>query len=140
MDNVVSVSSFDKRFLGYEERLSEVSLCTLRFLGKKGLRLEIFLVGSSRMRGLANKYLNKDKSTNVIAVEAPDFPNAEGERGSLGEIYLCPPYIKEHGENMEFMLVHGILHLLGFNHEDKSDRMLMESTEDKVLEFIRQDC
>ena len=57
----------------------------------------------------------------------------------IGEVFLCPPYIAKHGEDMLFLLIHGILHLKGYDHARKHDRIVMEARERtlyrKVLQF-----
>lgn len=138
MDNTVSVASYSKYFERYEEQIKKSVLLVLKYLGKRGVAVDVILLGSVRMRELGKTYLGKDKATNVVSVEAPEFPRENARRVFIGEIYLCPPYIKKHGEDMEYMLIHGLLHLLGFNHEIKSDRILMETTEKDVLRFVRR--
>jgi len=98
---------------------------------------EIFLVSSQEMRSLKRKYLGQDKDTNVLAFPYPkDFPQPQTEK-QLGEIYLSPSYIKRHKESIEFMLIHGLLHLLGFNHELKGDRIQMEKLEKELVRELK---
>src|SRR3989344_3649476 len=87
------------------------------FLPKKGT-IEVYLIGSRRMKTLNKKFRGKDKATNVLSFASPkNFP---GEK--LGEVYLDPIYIKNHREDLALMLVHGVLHILGYAHEKRSDR------------------
>jgi len=137
MDNRVTVCSFSKQFVGYEKNLEKIALSALGYLKEKGVGVDVFLVGNPRMRGLNNSYLGKDAPTNVISIEAPPFPNASSLCRPVGEIYLCPPYIREHRDDIEYMLIHGLLHLLGFLHETKSDRMVMETAERKIISYVR---
>ena len=51
----------------------------------------------------------------------------------LGEMYIAPDYIKTKKEDINFLLIHGYLHLLGFNHNKKSDTITMQSKEQKLL-------
>ena len=89
--------------------------------------LEVFLVDDSFMK------------KNVLSFESPkDFPHPESKNYQpMGEIYLNPKYIKEHGEDLTLMLVHGLLHLLGYDHKNKSDRMKMEAEEQRLCRAIK---
>src|SRR5882672_822948 len=78
---------------------------------KCGASLEITLVGKGRM----------DK--NVLAFRwAPGFPKPDIGGEYLGEIFLNPDYITQHGESITYMVIHGILHLLGYDHMTTHDR------------------
>jgi len=128
----VSVTSLDKRFRIYGRELERTASRVLSFL-KENRDVEIYLVGGHRMRSLNSGFRGTNKSTNVLSFRAPeDFPNLK----SAGEVYLCPPYIKSHSEDMRYMLVHGILHLVGFNHDNKSDRMRMEKLETNIMQWL----
>ena len=129
---MVSVTSLDKRFRAYAGDLERTADRVLSFL-KESRSIEIYLIGNSRMRSLNKRFRGKSKSTNVLSFRVPeDFPVT----GSAGEIYLCPPYIRSQSEDMRFMLVHGILHLFGFNHDNKSDRMRMEKIEKNIMQWL----
>ena len=84
--------------------------------------LEIYLVGDTFMR------------KNVLAFPHPrGFPRPDLKEIPLGEIYVNPKYISEHNENFTFMLIHGFLHLLGYDHVKKDDRIAMEREETRLL-------
>lgn len=103
----------------------------LRFLGRlvpyKAL-VEVHLVNDAVMK------------KNVLSYEAPEhFPRPDVPGKALGEIYLNPKYISEHGEDVDLMLAHGFLHLLGYDHKTERDRMKMEKKEDDLLrQFTRR--
>ena len=95
--------------------------------------IEIYLVNSSQMRRLNFKYRGVDKPTDVLAVERLKFP---GEEDFLGEVYLNPGFLKSKPYDIHYILVHGLLHLLGFTHQKKSDNMKMEKREKEVLKWL----
>ena len=131
------VAALDKRYKKLEKDLTGKTEKILLFLKQDRVGLEIYLVGSARMRKLNRQYRGKDAETNVLAYEAPkDFPRISSR--FLGEVYLCPPYIKKRGEDIVSLLTHGILHLVGFNHVSVGDRMTMEKVEEAVAAFIRE--
>lgn len=87
--------------------------------------LEVYLVGKEFMY------------KNVLAFPAPKgFPRPDIKLKPLGEIYLNPQYIKENGEDLTFMFIHGFLHLLGYDHKKESDRISMESKEKELLKLL----
>ena len=88
--------------------------------------LEVYLVGDSFMK------------KNVLSFPAPgNFPRPDLKKyRSLGELYLNPGYIKRHNENLVYMLIHGALHLLGYDHHTKRDTMAMEKKEQELLALL----
>lgn len=94
--------------------------------------IDLFLVDSETMRKLNRKYRKKNKATNVLSFPTPlNFPS-----DSLGEIYLDPKYIEKKKEDMVFMMVHGVLHILGYDHIRTRDRMVMERKESALISRI----
>ena len=103
-------------------------------MGERNSYAAIFLVSNKKIQSLNKKFRKKDKPTNVLAFPfAKGFPEPKKGKKFLGEIYLSPEYIRDHKENIEFMAIHGLLHLLGFNHIKKSDRIKMQSLEKKLM-------
>ncbi len=100
---------------------------------------EVFFINDAEMRRLNRVYRGKDKTTNVLSFDAPGgFPRPDLDQKTkhLGEIYINPSYIKKHGEREETMLTHGLLHLLGFNHELQSDKIKMQKLEKKIASTL----
>lgn len=135
--NEVVVVALDKRYKKLEKDITSKARKILLFLKQDRMGLEIYLVGSVRIRKLNRQYRGEDAVTNVLAYEAPkNFPQISPR--FLGEIYLCPPYIKKRREDIQSLLAHGILHLIGFNHASRSGRMIMEKVEEAIAAFIRE--
>ena len=86
---------------------------------------EVYLVNRS--------FMNK----NVLALEAPrNFPQPDIYGRFLGEIYLNLDYITKHRENIFPMLIHGFVHLLGYDHVKKNDRIRMKKKEKWLLKLL----
>jgi len=120
--NKISVFGADTRFLKIKEDIVKSFGVIARETGQKGVAAEVYLVHSDFM----------DK--NVLAFPAPkNFPRPDQGGRYLGEIYLNPDYIKKHGEDLIFMFIHGFLHLLGYDHKKKDDRIAMEKKERELL-------
>ncbi len=99
----------------------------MRDLDRDQYVLDVFIVGDALM------------PKNVLAFPAPpSFPRPDLKQPPLGEIYLNPNYIVGHNEDFEYMLIHGFLHLLGYDHIKKSDRMVMEPKEQALLRRFRK--
>jgi len=130
--------------------------------GNIGLPLTIRIVGAAESRQLNRTYRGKDKPTNVLSFPAMDLgPAARGSdrngrktRSSLGrtssrvpqfvelgDLAICAPVVareaREQGKSSRahwaHMVVHGVLHLLGYDHENDRDADDMESREVKIL-------
>ena len=133
MTNRVSVISVSGRFRKVELGIEKSAHFFLGALNERNTHLDIFLVSKRKMSAINRTHRGKNHSTNVLAFEPPcNFPVSSDHEIELGEIYLCPSHIKKHKEDIYNMLLHGVLHLVGFNHENKSDRIKMEKTEEDL--------
>jgi probable rRNA maturation factor len=99
-----------------------VALCreTLAAEGVVGGDLGLAFVGPDEMRALKRDYLGIDEPTDVLSfpIDARDeLP--EGVPRQLGDIVLCPQVV---GDAWRGPLVHGLLHLLGYDHGDEMSR------------------
>jgi len=111
---------------------------------KRGDRLVVSVraVGSARSRSLNSVYRGKDRPTNVLSFEGPgEMP--DGSR-ILGELVICVPVVareaREQGRSAEshwaHMTVHGVLHLLGFDHELDREARKMAAREAQILDRL----
>ncbi len=123
---IVRVESWATRFDRLKPLVKKTALKLGRFLGIKGAHVEILLVDRRTM--------NK----NVLAFPAPRrFPRPDVAGKPLGEVYLNPDYIRAHGENLTYLLVHGFLHLLGYDHKKKGDIIRMEKKEKQLMKWLQ---
>jgi probable rRNA maturation factor len=131
----VELTALDGRFEHLRKPLSRSAAGACRFLGLSPANINIFLVNASGMKRLNLIYRQKNEVTDVIAVESPEeFPRTPAD--PIGEIYLNPPCARKKHRSLEYALVHGILHLKGFNHLNKNDKIEMEKLEQKVLTWL----
>ena len=85
-------------------------------------RVEVRLLGAPAMRSLNRRYRRRDYATDVLSFSAHKIFRAQG---ILGELVLCAPVLRRqareqgHSEarELDVLLVHGLLHLLDFDHE-----------------------
>ncbi len=118
--------------------------------GKNNIAVEIFLVGNKEMRFLNKTLRKKDKPTNILSFSEPkNFPHPELKNKKtryLGAIYLNISYIKKEAKDtlvdtnflMVELLIHGMLHLFGFVHKRKNDRIKMEKKERLLIMQIHK--
>ena len=134
----VQVFTPERKFRVFEKKIKNWAGRALKAMEREKSAVEIYLIGDKQMRFLNKKFCGKNKSTDVLSFKEPkNFPHPEDQLSHLGEIYLNINYIKkETGENnthysmlITQLLVHGLLHLLGFRHRKKRDRIKMEKKE-----------
>lgn len=131
--NRILVDSSEKRFLVNKGIIKVAVKSALFFIKKDNFKVEVFLIDESRMKKLNRDWRGKDKSTNVLAFPEPAWPSAvKSKIRSAGEVYLSPDYIKKHKESLPALAIHGTLHLFGYDHKKKNDRIKMEKLEKNI--------
>tara|TARA_B100001093_G_C26819549_1_gene1011296 strand:- start:1791 stop:2252 length:462 start_codon:yes stop_codon:yes gene_type:complete len=122
----------------------EEVLKTVEYKFTKNHQLNLSFVSSEEMKLLNKTYRNKDKPTNVLSFEMPpNFPVGD-EKTLIGEIALCEEIIYEESKKykkifenrLKHMIIHGLLHLIGFDHVNKDEGNKMESVEKKIMKSI----
>ena len=125
----------------------------------KAKSLTIAFVSTENIKQLNKKFRSKNKVTDILS-----FSDQEGKKSvtlplkksllkmvnniegvSLGELVLCPSYIRKKAqkrrvsvrEETAYVLLHGLLHLLGFEHEkSRKEAQKMYSLQDQVFEKV----
>jgi len=106
-----------------------------KFLRQKGMqKVSLAFVTSAKIKRLNFIYRGKNKPTDVLSFTL-------NEDGYLGEIIICLSVAKKQAESFNHslkkelarLLVHGYLHLLGYDHEKENEAKIMESLEEKIL-------
>ena len=109
MIKVVNLSSQD-----VDESLIRKAIRVVLKEEKSDLSLSVAVVTSEEIKKLNYQYRKKNSPTDVLSF---------GE--DINEIVICPDEIKKNGDNfdeeLEKVVIHGILHLLGYNHEGNKD-------------------
>lgn len=101
--------------------------------------VEIHLVGDARIKKLNKQYRGIDKPTDVLSFAWNEDPGYKG--ALLGQIYMSVPYIERQAKRFkvsakeEFtrMLVHGLLHIVGYDHMETADAKKMFSLQEKIV-------
>jgi rRNA maturation RNase YbeY len=125
-----------------QARLDLLARAILSDVGEASAELGILFVGDQRMRGLNRRYRGKDRTTDVLAFAMREAPNSSA--GLLGDVVIAVPTAvrqakqgqRSLGEELAVLLVHGILHLCGYDHEQsekearrmhRRERMILRS-------------
>ena len=105
--------------------------------------LTIRIVDAKEMQGLNNHYRHQDNPTNVLSFPSSIPEELRQALGShfIGDIILCPSVLaKESVEQAKLLehhwahiVIHGVLHLLGYDHIDEADEKKMQAVEIQIL-------
>ncbi len=103
--------------------------------------ISLRVVDHKEMQALNNRYRHKDSPTNVLAFPADLPKGVQLEHHLLGDIVIASDIVKKEAseQNKSYhahfahMVVHGILHLLGFDHKNNQEAEIMENHEVKIL-------
>jgi probable rRNA maturation factor len=122
-----------------EARLSALARHALDFEEvNSAAELSVLLVEPDHMRRLNQRFAGDDHTTDVLS-----FPMMEDEEESLllGDVVICPKVGQGNAarlgrsldDELDLLLVHGTLHLLGYDHQDDEDGARMEARTKEIL-------
>ncbi|MBU6163496.1 MAG: rRNA maturation RNase YbeY [Actinomycetales bacterium] len=125
-------------------RIKSLADFSLRSLGiHPESELSISLVDMEEMSSLHMRWLDESGPTDVLSFPMDELkPNSSSDGpGILGDIVLCPEYAKKQAveighslqAELEVLVVHGVLHLLGFDHRENDEKTMMFSRQDEIL-------
>lgn len=110
--------------------LRRVAEATLAAAGVGEGHLAVELVDERRIRELNREHRGLDRPTDVLSFPVDGSGAVAGPR-ELGDVVICP----EHTTDLEEALVHGVLHLCGYDHEMDGGEML--ALQDRVMAELR---
>jgi len=110
--------------------------------GRPQAILTVRIVDLEEIRRLNERYRGKDSATNVLSFPA-DLPEQIG-LPLLGDVVICAPLVAEEaqsqGKSVEahwaHLTIHGVLHLLGYDHQQSADAAVMEDLEIALLNSL----
>ena len=104
--------------------------------------ISVRVVNEDESRDLNSRYRQKDKATNVLSFQFDDLDGLPEETvRPLGDLVICAPVVAREAsqqnkavlDHWAHMVIHGTLHLLGYNHEDDAQATIMETLETNIL-------
>lgn len=109
----------------------------------KAAEITVRVVDAEESRQLNKEYRGKDKPTNVLSFpsDLPDFLQEQLDTFPLGDLVICAPVMEaeaaEQGkavrDHWAHLTIHGVLHLLGFDHIENDEAEAMEALEIRIL-------
>lgn len=129
---------------GFQEKLQSAAEAVLRFTRTPpSPELSIVITSNEKIRILNRQYRGIDADTDVLSFPAEEI---DPETGNvyLGDILIAFPYARDQAEAegqsidhvMQLLVVHGVLHLLGYDHVRDSDRLQMWRAQSEILKYL----
>ena len=123
----------------------ETALNTLEISLTDNIEISIRIVDSGEIQRLNRDYRQRDKPTNILSFAA-DLP-ADVQPRLLGDLVICAPIVaveainqgKNKTSHWAHMVIHGLLHLLGYDHVTDAEALEMETLEAKLLAELNQE-
>lgn len=124
----------------------------IEYLGYSDFDVSILLCDSLTMHEFNKRYRDKDKPTDILSFSfypllrpGESIQASSQDEKNLGDIILCPEYIQDDlvqweqsfELRLQVLLVHGICHLLGYDHIEDDDYIIMKAKEDELLNIIK---
>ena len=127
----------------YKKDIKNVVILTTEMLKVKNPVINVIITNNKKIKELNNKYRNKNIETDVLSFaleEENDIIYTEFRL--LGDIYIsldkAKGQAKEYGHSLKrelcYLTVHGVLHLLGYDHMTDKDKIEMRKLEESVLD------
>jgi probable rRNA maturation factor len=125
------------------ERIAARTSASLRL--RKPLSVSLSFVSETKMKTLNKRYMKKDRPTDVLSFPASSLglEPIKGER-VMGDLFVCVPYAAREAkrrsipvrEELARLIIHGILHLAGFDHATARDEARMFALQERLIEAV----
>ena len=137
----IEISNYTRKYRINKKELKQLIEQISKLTDCREGTISISFVGKKRIRAINRRFRGKDKATNVISF--PFMDNLPKEK-IIGDIIICPSVAskeaRKYGNNfvdyIAFLLIHGFLHLLGYDHIKEKDRLIMERKEEEIFRSI----
>ena len=122
--------------------INDVLLHGLKKLNIDNVEFNVIIVNNDYIHKLNKEYRNIDRETDVITFALEDDKTFNPEERVLGDIYIsidkAISQSEEYGHTLKreisFLAVHGLLHLLGYDHIEKEDEKIMFKKQELILD------
>ena len=132
-----------RRVKAWAPRAGDIATWAGTAIGRRaaGGELGVRVVGSAESRRLNARYRGKDKPTNVLSFPPAPLPDRAADSRPLGDLVICAQVVRSEAREQRkplqahwaHLVVHGALHLIGYDHEREAEAKRMERREIAVL-------
>lgn len=125
----------------YMDKLYDLIKFTLNKLNLNNIEFNVIFVDINEIHRINKEYRNKDMPTDVISFALEDNMEIKLDHRLLGDIYICIEKAHEQANEYKhsflreiaFLMTHGLLHLLGYDHMNKDDEKVMFDLQEEIL-------
>jgi probable rRNA maturation factor len=126
-----------------EQNLTDILQQVISDLGVGTSELLVRIVNATDIQNLNKTYRNQDKTTNVLSFPS-DLPKEINE-AILGDVVICSAVVRAEAQmqhktfehHLIHIVVHGTLHLLGYDHIEEDEAQVMEALEVEILHRLK---
>ncbi len=150
----VLVSSNDQRYQIHEQAVQDIATEILRKLNVHSCVIDISFITQETMLDLCKRFVQKDYATDVLSFGQVEWKPEDIRQlkplllndQTIGDVVICLDVAKKNSQNIgqslerevAFLILHGILHLMGFDHIIEDDRTQMRAQEERVMNTLNQ--
>lgn len=127
--------------------LKALQCCAAQHAVPEAAEVDVTLAGDEEIHRLNKEYRGVDRPTDVLSFalnEGEEEPEEEPAQNLLGDIVISLPtaarQAEEYGHSLErevaYLAIHGLLHILGYDHMNEEEKALMRREEEKALAAI----
>lgn len=126
--------------------LQRAASAALSAVGVKEVSLTVMITGDARVRSLNKAHRGVDETTDVLAFPA-DYVDPDLGHRYVGDVIISLPRAEAQaeegghavGDELQLLVVHGVLHLLDFDHKEEGDKREMAALQSQVLKDLGVD-
>ncbi|MBD3310878.1 MAG: rRNA maturation RNase YbeY [Candidatus Magasanikbacteria bacterium] len=127
-----------------EKKIQKIVEMVFKNLKKTQSKTSIHFVGSDKMKSLNKRFRAVKKDTDVLAFTMNEGDKMPIRSGEIGDIFISVPYVRKNAkkfsvpykQELSRIIVHGLLHLLGFDHQNKKEAEKMFALQEKMVKKI----
>ena len=140
--NIHIVNQSNQSVSYYQKFVKPVFYKTIELLAKsETLECSLILLDDEQIRSINHTYRNKDMTTDVISFVASEGDNIGSDENYIGDIFINMDAVKREAEAYShsrkrefcFLLAHGLLHCLGYDHQSKKEEEIMFDLQERIL-------
>lgn len=124
-----------------EELVVRIIEDTVKIKYSENMVTDITFVDRETIRSLNREYRHIDSETDVLSFPLKEGDFSEFSQSLLGDVVICPDYVEDNAKNNKIdfkeelirVIIHGVLHLLGYDHAGESEKAEMFGIQEDLL-------